>query len=174
MRVLIMTKIFPNRVEPLSSPFNRRQFAALGKLCDVEVLATIPWFPGATAFRRWSSAGRLAKVPRKDTIEGLSVRHPRTLLLPKIGHSVAGHLYAASLALSALEHRGRVDVVLAVSREEVIDDQVVDDVNAEAQLPEEYLETSSEPEYEIRVRSPVPGHGSCADENVRPNGTPLV
>ena len=28
MRVLIMTKIFPNRLEPLSSPFNREQFAA--------------------------------------------------------------------------------------------------------------------------------------------------
>jgi glycosyltransferase involved in cell wall biosynthesis len=112
MRVLIMTKIFPNRVEPLSSPFNRRQFAALGKLCDVEVLATIPWFPGSSAFRRWSHAGRLSKVPRRDTIDGLSVRHPRTMLLPKIGHSVAGPLYAASLAMSALEHRGRVDIVL--------------------------------------------------------------
>ena len=49
MRALIVTKIFPNRVEPLSSPFNRQQFAELAKLCDVEILATIPWFPGARA-----------------------------------------------------------------------------------------------------------------------------
>ena len=47
MRVLIVTKIFPNLVEPLSSPFNRQQFAALSRRCDVEVLATIPWFPAA-------------------------------------------------------------------------------------------------------------------------------
>ena len=60
MRVLIVTKIFPNRVEPLSSPFNRRQFAALSHFCDVEVLATIPWFPGASAFRRWSNVASFA------------------------------------------------------------------------------------------------------------------
>jgi glycosyltransferase involved in cell wall biosynthesis len=112
MRVLIMTKIFPNAVEPLSSPFNRRQFTALAKFCDVEVLATIPWFPGATAFRRWSHAGRLTKVPPRDSIDGLSVRHPRFMLLPKVGHSVAGPLYAASLAMVLLELRRRFDVIL--------------------------------------------------------------
>jgi glycosyltransferase involved in cell wall biosynthesis len=112
MRVVIMTKIFPNAVEPLSSPFNRRQFSALAKFCDVEVLATIPWFPGATAFRRWSHAGRLTKVPARDSIDGVAVRHPRYVLVPKIGHSVAGPLYAASLAMVAFELRRRVDVVL--------------------------------------------------------------
>ena len=29
MRVLVLTKIFPNSLEPLSSPFNRQQFEAL-------------------------------------------------------------------------------------------------------------------------------------------------
>src|SRR5215510_8641764 len=57
MRVLVMTKIFPNAAEPLSAPFNRQQIAALGRRCDVEVLAPIPWFPGARLFARWSSAG---------------------------------------------------------------------------------------------------------------------
>ncbi|MBC7976040.1 MAG: glycosyltransferase family 4 protein, partial [Myxococcales bacterium] len=55
MRVLAITKIFPNAAEPLSAPFNRQQFAALGRLCDVEVLASIPWFPGAGAFGKWSA-----------------------------------------------------------------------------------------------------------------------
>lgn len=112
MRVLIMTKIFPNRAEPLSSPFNRRQFVELAKLCDVELLAAIPWFPGAPVLRRWSRAGRLSSVPERDTIDGLPVRHPRFVLLPKIGHSVAGPLYAASLAPLALSLRRRIDVVL--------------------------------------------------------------
>jgi glycosyltransferase involved in cell wall biosynthesis len=107
-----MTKIFPNAAEPLSSPFNRKQFAALARFCEVEVLAAIPWFPGARAFRRWSHAGRLGSVPAKDFIDGLPVRHPRFVLLPKIGHGAAGALYAASLALPALARRGRVDVVL--------------------------------------------------------------
>ena len=47
MRVLVVTKLFPNAVEPLASIYNREQYGALGKLCDVEVLGLIPAFPGA-------------------------------------------------------------------------------------------------------------------------------
>ena len=74
MRVLIMTKIFPNRIEPHSSPFNRAQFTALSRLCEVEILATIPWFPGAQVLRRWSRAGQLVDLPpafRKQLIVNL-------------------------------------------------------------------------------------------------------
>ena len=112
MRVLIVTKIFPNSVEPLSSPFNRQQFAALSRQCDVEILATIPWFPGASAFGRWSAAGRLSGVPASECIDGMRVRHPRFAFLPKVGRGLAGPLYAASLASTVLPYRNRVDVVL--------------------------------------------------------------
>ncbi len=112
MRVLIITKIFPNSAEPLSAPFNRRQFSELSRLCEVEVLGTIPWFPGAAAFRRWSAAGRLAGVPSEERVDGLRVRHPRFAFVPKVGHAIAGPLYAASLAPTILPYRGRVDVVL--------------------------------------------------------------
>src|SRR3954467_3874591 len=98
MKVLIITKIFPNSVEPLSSPFNRQQFSALSRLCEVEILGTIPWFPGASAFGRWSTAGRLSRVPAEERVDGLRVRHPRVAFLPKVGHAIAGPLYAASLA----------------------------------------------------------------------------
>lgn len=112
LRVLVVTKIFPNAEEPLSSPFNRQQFAALGRRCDVEVLATIPWFPGARIFRRWSAAGRLTGVPARDVIDCLAVRHPRFLFLPRVGHALAGALYAASLAPLVLASYRSVDVVL--------------------------------------------------------------
>lgn len=112
MRVLVLTKIFPNAVEPTSSPFNRQQFAALSRSCKVEVLATIPWFPGASAFGRWSPAGRLADVPKTERIDGLSVRHPRYAYVPKLAQGLSGPLYAATLAPEVLRYRGRVDVVL--------------------------------------------------------------
>jgi glycosyltransferase involved in cell wall biosynthesis len=113
MRVLCVTKIFPNALEPLSSPFNRQQFAALGRLCEVEVLATIPWFPGARLAARWSNAGRLGAVPARETIAGLPVAHPRFLYLPRYGHGAAFALYAASLLAPVVARRGRVDVLLA-------------------------------------------------------------
>jgi glycosyltransferase involved in cell wall biosynthesis len=112
MRVLILTKIFPNRVEPLSSPFNRQQFVQLARLCEVHILATIPWFPGAKAFSPWSRAGRLLDVPKEESIDGIRVRHPRFLFVPKMLPGVSGPLYAASLATTALGYRGRIDVVL--------------------------------------------------------------
>jgi teichuronic acid biosynthesis glycosyltransferase TuaC len=111
MRVLAITKIFPNAAEPLSSPFNRQQFAALGRRCEVEVLATIPWFPGQSLLARKRGANGTA-IPDREVIDGLSVRHPRTLYLPRVGHSLAGLLYAASVLPDALAYRGTIDVVL--------------------------------------------------------------
>ena len=112
MRVLAITKIFPNAAEPLSAPFNRQQFAALRELCDLEVMATIPWFPGAGLLAKWSSAGKLARVPRRETIAGIDVTHPRTLFLPKLAHATWGPLYAASIAPILAPYRNKVDIVL--------------------------------------------------------------
>ncbi len=112
VRVLAITKIFPNAAEPLSAPFNRQQFAELARLCELDVMATIPWYPGAGLLARWSSAGKLARVPRAETIDGIAVTHPRTLFVPRLAHATWGPLYAASIAPLALPYRGKVDVVL--------------------------------------------------------------
>ena len=79
MRVLMVTKLFPNAVDPLASIYNREQYGALGKICDVEVLGLIPSFPGARLFAKWWKVGRLAAAPRFETIAGLPVHHPRML-----------------------------------------------------------------------------------------------
>ncbi len=113
MRVLVVTRIFPNAVEPLWGPYNRQQFAALSRLCEVDVLAVIPWFPGARLLGRRTLAGRLLDVPARETIEGLDVVHPRVLYVPTL-HTVAGLLYAASLAPAFLRRRGKFDVILGV------------------------------------------------------------
>ncbi len=112
VRVLAITKIFPNAAEPLSAPFNRQQFAALSRRCELEVMATIPWFPGAGLVSRWSSAGKLGAVPARDRIEGIEVTHTRTLFVPRLAHGTWGPLYAASIAPVIARMRGKFDVVL--------------------------------------------------------------
>jgi teichuronic acid biosynthesis glycosyltransferase TuaC len=112
MRVLVVTKIFPNALEPLSAPFNRQQLAALNRRCDVRVLATIPWFPGARAVSRWSPAGRLSAVPRTDRIDGVDVEHPRVLYVPRFGHAASAALYVASVLPRVWRLRQRFDVLL--------------------------------------------------------------
>src|SRR3954452_14145749 len=96
MRVLAITKIFPNQAEPLSAPFNRQQFAALARRCELEVAATIPWFPGAGLFARWSSGGQLAKVPRREQIAGISVTHPLELFVARQAHGTWGRVCGPS------------------------------------------------------------------------------
>lgn len=112
MRVLAITKIFPNAAEPLAAPFNRQQFAALSRRCALDVMATIPWFPGAGLVARWSSAGKLARVPPVERIDGVDVTHPRTLFVPRLAHVTWGPLYAASIAPAIARYRGQVDLVL--------------------------------------------------------------
>lgn len=114
LRVLAITRLFPNAVEPHAASFNRQQLSALGGLCSLEVLAAIPHFPGARMFARWSRAGRLGEVPTSDRIGGLFVRHPRVLYLPKVGDAVAPLLYGGSLLPHVRRLRGRVDVVLGL------------------------------------------------------------
>src|SRR5205809_874525 len=59
MRVLCVTRIFPNRVEPSFGPYNQKQLAALSTLgWDVSVINPIPWFPGAGIL-----LGKLLNVP---------------------------------------------------------------------------------------------------------------
>lgn len=112
LRVLAITKIFPNAAEPLSAPFNRQQFTALARRCELHVMATLPWFPGAGLLSKWSSAGKLAQVPRRERIAGIDVTHPRTLFVPRLAHGAWGPLYIASIAPAVMRYRGKVDVVL--------------------------------------------------------------
>jgi glycosyltransferase involved in cell wall biosynthesis len=116
MRVLVITSIFPNAQAPTAGPYNRYQFTELAKQgCTVEVLATIPWFPGADQVRKYSPYGSHIAAPRRtEVIDGLRVEHPRTFYIPKVGLAVAGPLYAASLLPSVARYRNRVDVVLGV------------------------------------------------------------
>lgn len=111
MRVLAVTNLFPNARRPLFSPYNRQQFAALGELCQVDVLATIPWFPGARLLGKWTVSGRMDDVPEAEEIDGLWVRHPRTLYVPRLP-SLSPVLLAGSLLPVVLPYRGKVDVVL--------------------------------------------------------------
>jgi glycosyltransferase involved in cell wall biosynthesis len=98
MRVLAITKIFPNSLEPLSSPFNRQQFGALSQLCDLTVIEAVPWFPLAGLTGKPERASRLTSLPRRETVAGIDTVFMRQLYVPKIGTPIALPLYVASLA----------------------------------------------------------------------------
>jgi teichuronic acid biosynthesis glycosyltransferase TuaC len=117
LRVLVVTRLFPNAAEPLESAFARQQLAALGRRCHVEVMATLPRLPAARILAPRSRAARLGGVPEREAIAGLPIVHPRALYLPHTERwpllaPLNTPLYLAALARHVPALRGRFDVVL--------------------------------------------------------------
>lgn len=117
LRVLVVTRLFPSCVEPLESPFARQQLAALGRRGSVLVLGVIPYLPGARLLGDRTHAGRLTRVPERETIAGLAVIHPRAPYFPGVERfpwlaRCNGPLYLAALLAYLPMLRGRFDVVL--------------------------------------------------------------
>lgn len=86
LRVLLFSSLFPSVARPRHGIFVETRLRHLlrdGGI-DARVIAPVPWFPSQAAiFGRYA---RLAATPRRATREGgLSVSHPRYLMLPKLG-----------------------------------------------------------------------------------------
>lgn len=117
LRVLVVTRCFPNQAEPLACAFARQQLGCLARLADVEVRAPVPYLPGVSILGERTRPGRLLRVPRRDRIEGIPVGHPRALYAPGAGRVPGLAALNLPLTLAALlpEVRslgGRFDVVL--------------------------------------------------------------
>ncbi len=110
LKLLTFTTLYPNTEQPNHGVFveNRlRHLVASGRATS-EVVAPVPWFPWRS--RRFGTYGAFARVPASETRHGLLVRHPRYLVVPKVGMTAAPGLLALG-ALSALKAAGDVDVI---------------------------------------------------------------
>lgn len=88
MRVLALTNLYPNPLQPQRAPFNRHQFRLLNDLAPVRVIAPISWTD------EWRLKNR---CPRRTTLDGLTVDHPRYWFPPKILRSRYGQWYRWSV-----------------------------------------------------------------------------
>lgn len=82
--ILTATTLFPNVAMPTHGAFVATRLRKLVESGEVkaDVLAPVPWQPSWVPY---APAGRLDRVPRLTTLDGLEVRHPRYLVVPKIG-----------------------------------------------------------------------------------------
>ena len=94
MRVLVLSHMYPNQVNPLGGIFVRQQAEALAGLgVDVRVVAPVPWVPGW--FRGIGRWGGYAGVPAVEPGGQFPVFHPRILELPRsLGFEYYPHTYA--------------------------------------------------------------------------------
>ena len=100
LRVLAITKIFPNAAEPLSAPFNRQQFAALARALRARGAGDDPVVPGRRACSRAGRAPASSRACRaRETIDGHRRSRTRARCSCRGSRTATwGPLYAASIA----------------------------------------------------------------------------
>lgn len=85
LKVLVFTSLFPHVGEPSLGVFVRNRLSHLLKDEPVEaiVIAPIPYFP--FTWRIFGSYGRTARGGEVEIQDGITVYHPRFIVIPKIG-----------------------------------------------------------------------------------------
>jgi len=97
VRTLLFSTLFPSSVRPGHGIFVQtrlRELLATGSV-DVRVVAPVPWF--FSSHPRFGDYALHARTPRRETLQGVPVFHPRYPLLPKVGMTMA----PLSMALAA-------------------------------------------------------------------------
>jgi len=84
--VLTITSLFPNSKDAMHGIFVKERMSRVAKLCNVKVIAPIPWFPLV----------RQTKVPFREKIENLEVYHPKFFSFPGIFKSLDGLFFYLS------------------------------------------------------------------------------
>ncbi len=112
MRVLTITSLFPSSAAPSQGVFVLRRVQAMrAEGAEARVIAPVPWVPPCPLPSRYA---RARAIPATEEIEGIAVRRPRYLMVPKIGMWFQDRAYAHAI-------RGAVREEAARFRPDVID-----------------------------------------------------
>ncbi len=94
MRILAITNLYPNPLQPTRGVFNCNQFEALGRDHSVVVISPISWT--TELVRRLRGNCDLQKGRIRKT-NGIKVYHPRYFYPPKMLRKYYGYCFAASI-----------------------------------------------------------------------------
>ena len=97
MKLLTVSTLFPNPQKQSHGIFvqTRLRYLLASGEAQARVVAPVPWFPSSDA--RFGEYSAYAKVPASETRFGIDVVHPRYIVLPKIGMTIAPTLLSAAL-----------------------------------------------------------------------------
>lgn len=81
MRVLFLSNVFPNPLEPHKGTFNRSMVSALAALHDVHVISPIAW---SREFHSWMRGEGRVDRSRLSLVDGIPANYPRFYFPPKL------------------------------------------------------------------------------------------
>ena len=106
LRSLLFSTLYPSAARPGHGQFietRLRELLATGEV-QARVVAPVPWF--FSTHPRFGERARMALTPSHEVRHGIAVDHPRYLLPPKVGETVAPFVLAAG-ALGTLRRLQR-------------------------------------------------------------------
>lgn len=108
IRTVLFSTLYPSSARPGHGIFVETRLKEMLSESQVQtkVMAPVPWFPSSHS--RFGSYARIASTPAREIWNGVDVLHPRYLLPPQVGMTVAPFLLAAACLgpLRALIARG--------------------------------------------------------------------
>ena len=111
MRILALTNLYPNPLQPHRAAFNRHRFRFLAQAHDVRMIAPVSWRD------EWALRAQRPGIPRdrRTSCDGIEVEHPRYWYTPGMLRSGYGRFFQASVrpAFERAVREFRPDVVLA-------------------------------------------------------------
>lgn len=105
MRILTFSSLFPNATDKTFGVFIYQRMAHVHRRPGnhVCVVAPVPYFPSWLRITRWNTLG---EIPRREEIGGMTIYHPRYLMLPRVSMYVQGLLiFLGSFLLVRKLHR---------------------------------------------------------------------
>lgn len=103
VRVLLFSTLFPSSARPGHGIFVetrlRELLAEFGSSLQAKVLAPVPWFHSTDP--KHGDRAAMARTPRREQRNGLDVLHPRYLVIPKVGMSLAPFMLARAALRAA-------------------------------------------------------------------------
>lgn len=81
MNVLVVSTLYPNRVQPVHALFVEQRIRAMARRFPVRVLAPVPYFPLALRLARYAYR---REIPATDERHGIRVEYPRFLSVPRV------------------------------------------------------------------------------------------
>jgi glycosyltransferase involved in cell wall biosynthesis len=89
VRTLLFSTLYPNVIRPGHGIFveTRQRKLQSNERVESRVIAPVPWFP--STHRAFGEYAKHAAVPTTEVRHGISVSHPRYLLVPRIGMNLA-------------------------------------------------------------------------------------
>ena len=95
LKILATSFLFPNSLYPNRGIFVLNRLKAVSKYVEVKVINPVPWFPLSSRSKRYHDYDR---IPRKETIDGIEVFHPRFFSVPFTLKSLTAGNYCRAVA----------------------------------------------------------------------------